>query len=250
MELSWTTFALEIVNFLVLVWILKRFLFRPVQAIIARRRAAIEKRIDDARTLQAKADELQRQYQGRLTAWEQEKQQLRDALKQDLDNERRRSMEALQTLLDEQREKARATDERRQADTLHRIEETALAQAARFATRLLETAAVPETEARLVDLVIDELERLPDTRVEALRKGFDTAKQIEVFSAFPLSEDQRRRLEAALSALLRTKLPVRFTQQQALLAGLRITLGDWVLGTNLKDELAGFAVLAYGNPQA
>ena len=33
MELDWTTFVLEIVNFLVLVWILQRYLYRPVLAL-------------------------------------------------------------------------------------------------------------------------------------------------------------------------------------------------------------------------
>ena len=37
MELNWTTFALEAVNFMVLVWILKRFLYKPVLAAIAQR---------------------------------------------------------------------------------------------------------------------------------------------------------------------------------------------------------------------
>ncbi|WP_054775053.1 hypothetical protein [Methylogaea oryzae] len=42
MELDWSTIALEIVNFLILVWLLKRLLYKPVQDIIAQRRAAIE----------------------------------------------------------------------------------------------------------------------------------------------------------------------------------------------------------------
>ena len=42
MEVDWTTFALEIINFLILVWILKRFFYHPVLDIIARRRICIE----------------------------------------------------------------------------------------------------------------------------------------------------------------------------------------------------------------
>ena len=37
MGLDTTTFVLEIVNFLILLWLLNRFLYRPVQAAIARR---------------------------------------------------------------------------------------------------------------------------------------------------------------------------------------------------------------------
>ena len=38
MRFDWTTLLLQTVNLLVLVWLLQRFLFRPVMAIIAERR--------------------------------------------------------------------------------------------------------------------------------------------------------------------------------------------------------------------
>ena len=37
MQLNWSTFVLEIINFLILVWVLKRFLYKPVLAAIAQR---------------------------------------------------------------------------------------------------------------------------------------------------------------------------------------------------------------------
>ena len=54
MELSWSTFILEAINFLVLVWILKRFLYKPVLDVIERRKAGIEKIQADAKALMRK----------------------------------------------------------------------------------------------------------------------------------------------------------------------------------------------------
>ena len=48
MRIDWSTLALQTVNVLVLVWLLARFLFRPVMAIIAERRIAAEKLLADA----------------------------------------------------------------------------------------------------------------------------------------------------------------------------------------------------------
>jgi len=77
MDLSWSTFVLEIINFLVLVWILKRFLYKPVLDVIARRRAGIEKSMADAEALHADAEKLQEQYEDRLAVWDQERLQAR-----------------------------------------------------------------------------------------------------------------------------------------------------------------------------
>jgi F-type H+-transporting ATPase subunit b len=47
-ELDWMTFVLEVINFLVLIWILNRLLYRPLMNVIAQRKAAIQKTLADA----------------------------------------------------------------------------------------------------------------------------------------------------------------------------------------------------------
>ncbi len=246
MELNWTTFVLEIINFLVLVWILKHFLYKPVLDVIARRRAGIEKTLVDAEALQADAESLREQYEGRLADWGRERQQAREALVQEIETERASKMAGLQTVLDQEREKAQVTEARRQVDAMRKIEETALMQGARFATRLLEQASGPDTEARLVELVITELTRLPAEHIAALRSSYGKMPEaIVVVSAFPLPDDQRQRLKQALAPVISPNIPLQFEQDSELLAGLRIMLGARVLGVNVQDELKGFTELSH-----
>jgi len=245
-ELNWTTFVLEVINFLVLVWILKHFLYKPVLDVIARRRAGIEKTLADAKTYHEDAEKLQQQYEGRLADWEQERQQARNKLAEEIEAERANKLTKLQAELEQQREKTRVAEARRQSDAIRKIEETALEQASRFATRLLEQAAGPETETRLIELAIDELKQLPDDRVTALRNSFaQTEEVIMVITAYPLADQQRQSLEQVLAKIASPDIPLRFEQNSELVAGVRITIGAWILGANLQDELAGFRELAY-----
>lgn len=246
MELSWSTFVLEILNFLVLVWILKRFLYKPVLEVIARRRAGIEKTRTDAETLRADAEKLRGQYEGRLADWNKERQQARDALTRELETERASKIEALRKELTQEREKARVAAASRQADAQRKVEETALVQAAKFATRLLEAAAGADTQAGLVELVITGLSQLPDERIAALRNSYGQMPDaIEVVSASPLAGDQRQRLEETLVAVTALNIPLQFEQDSDLLAGVRITIGAWILGANIRDELRGFTELVH-----
>jgi F-type H+-transporting ATPase subunit b len=48
MHFDWSTLVLQTINILVLLWLLRRFLFRPVVAIIAERKDAAEKLLADA----------------------------------------------------------------------------------------------------------------------------------------------------------------------------------------------------------
>ena len=55
MTFDWWTLALQAVNFIVLVWILAHFLFRPVSRIIAERQAAAHAALDDAEAMRTEA---------------------------------------------------------------------------------------------------------------------------------------------------------------------------------------------------
>ncbi len=55
MHFDWSTFALQTVNFAILVWLLHRFLYRPVLRLVDARRAEIEKQYAEARAVEAEA---------------------------------------------------------------------------------------------------------------------------------------------------------------------------------------------------
>lgn len=242
MELDWVTFALEIVNFLILIWILQRFLYKPVLAAIARRKAAIEKTLSEAAARQADAQALEQQYRNRLTDWEREKATLRARLAEEIDAQRTRAMAALQDALDQERDKHHVLEERRVNELRRQIEEQANARGAQFAARLLTRLAAPELEARLVGLVLDDLAQLPEETLQALRAACrDAGHKITVTSAFPLAEPQRRALLQRFMDLARQRVVGEFKENERLLAGLRIAVGPWVAHANLQDELKFFA---------
>ena len=246
MELNWSTFLLEIINFLILVWILKHFFYKPVLDVIARRRRGIEKSLSDANTLHEDAEALRVQYDNRLAEWEKDRQAVHTSLDKEIETERVRRMAALRTALDEEREKAQVIEQRALEASRQRAEETALAQGAQFSSRLLSLAAGPELEQRLLDLLLKELTALPPERLSSLRAAVGkTADRILVTSAWPLDDAARQSLERTLASVLAITPPFHYEQDKALLAGLRVTLGSWVLRVNLQDELKSFSELTH-----
>lgn len=242
MQLNWSTFLLEVVNFLVLVWILKRFLYKPVLAAIARRKAAIDKTLSDAEAKREQAQALELQYQNRLADWEREKEGLRTALTEELRVQRERLTADLQKALEQEREKERVLAERRLAELKDRAAEQGVAMGMQFTARLLDRIASPELEARLVTLVLEDLPRLPPIQLKALQEACrDPQRPVKVASAFPLVETQRSQLVQALRETTHENVAAAFEQDSSLVAGLRINAGPWIVRGNLLDELQFFA---------
>lgn len=241
MQIDGTTFVLEVINFLALVWILKRFLYRPVLDVLARRRAEVERTLAEGRTGMEQAEAKRLQFEARLADWDKEKAALRATQDQELAAEREHRLQALQQELAIERARQEAQALHRQAELQRALEEQAVAQAGRFVARLLERLADPVLEARLVDLLLDDLAQLPAESLAGLRTAAHEANaQGKVFSAYPLGETQRQRLTQALAAQLEQPLPLVFAEDARLVAGLRLAIGPWQLRANLADELAFF----------
>lgn len=240
MEFDGTTFALEIINFLVLVWLLQHFLYQPVTAAIAQRQAGIEKILADAQATRSAADALKFQYENRTAEWEQEKAEARRQLQQEMEAERSRRMAALQAALDEERNKLRAVEQRRDLEQRQHPEAEAIAEGGRFAGRLLSSLASPELENRILLLLLDNLRHLPEQQVHALRAAGQSG-ELKVISTYTLNEAQRAGLTEAFVVLAECPVGCEFDQDPTLIAGLRISIGPWVLRASLLDELHFFA---------
>lgn len=248
MQFDTTTFILEIVNFLVLIWILQRLFYKPVLAVISKRQSEIAQTLDNAETLRREAESLQARYENRQTLWEQEKSALQNQLQQQLDSERSLQLAKLQTELDDLRRKAESALEHQQAILQREAEKQALQNSAKFAQLILEQAAGPELEARLLDLLLSQLDQLPPEVCRLCLQLAENKKQvaINVASAFGLSPEQQARVETKFRQMISTPLIFKYQQDPALVSGLRIDVGAWVLQANVQHELTGFAELAYG----
>lgn len=241
MELDWSTFLLEIVNVLVLVWLLKRFLYRPVMTVIEERRAAVEKTLADAHRLQSEGNLLRDRYEQRLVEWEREKERARVGLQEEIAAERKRRLATLQTEIQQERDHASTRDRHRAKEIVRQAEATAVLQGAQFAAAFLSRIGGPELEAKLIDAAMEDLANLSGHYVENLRSTFPATVQGRITTAFALDLSQQRRVTKQVEGVVDRTVAWEFSEDPQLMAGLRISLGGWVLRGNLRDELKFFA---------
>jgi F-type H+-transporting ATPase subunit b len=242
MEFDWTTFVLEAINFLVLLWLLKRFFYRPVLAVIEQRQARTAKTIADAATVQHEAEALKSEYQTRLAHVDEARAAAQEKLDGEIAAERGRRLAALDAELAVERKRRETLGERERSDLELALERQAMTIATRYATRLLDRVAGPELEAKLADLALSELAALTSDKLEALRIALrEPGLSVQVASAYPLDEAHRAAFSQALGKLAGRTIAPEFSEDAGLKAGVCIMAGSWVLMANLRDELGFFA---------
>lgn len=242
MEFSWTTFIFEVINFLVLLWILQRFLYVPVTSAINRRKAAIEANIATARSIEAEAQQLKRQYENRVAEWEKEKAAAREAMLSTLNTEKSRLMAELDESLQQERLRHQVLEQRRIAEVTERLTKDASAKAARFASQLLGRLACAELEAKICQVLLEDIGKLGATERASIIQANGAAEvAVTVASAFPLDAAGQQAIAAALADWLGRPVSCATILDPSLISGFRVSVGSWMLRCNLMDELAFFA---------
>lgn len=246
MEFNLSTFILEIINFLILIWILQRLFYKPLLEVIARRKQEIDQSLADAKKLHLEADEMRSLYENRQKLWMQEKKAALSALHQQIESEKSAEMDKLHAELEQERQKARVTLTRQQHELQQQAEKKALQNGARFAGLLLQQAAGPELEQRLFELLIEHFVLLPKACKLCLQLlEHKKTVAIKVTSVYPFTSELRQQLENKLGSMINSPVNFQYYQDPSLIAGVRIDIGVWVLHANLKHELTGFAEIAY-----
>ena len=242
MEFSWTTFILEIINFLVLIWLLKRFFYQPVLSVINKRQQNIAQSLKQADTIKNEAEELKNQYTSRLSDWELEKQALREDLQVELNQIREKQMKSLDDELQKNQEKAAFLLKQESEHLKASISLKAIQDSAQFTRQLLQDISGPEQTDKLVQLMLKELEELPADHLKQLQTTWETlSTPVKIVSAHSLRTEVCQTIQQAiLNKLGERDVQWNYLTDEALIGGIRVQIGPWILRASIQDELEFF----------
>jgi len=241
MEINWVTVAAQIVNFLVLVWLLNKFLYGPITRAMTARQTRIRERLEDAartrreadeerRKLISERDELRNTKEELLSAARAEADQLKRDLerqaREDIENQRQAWLSQLQVDKDDFINDVR----RRVATEFFALAKTAF-------TELADEAF----EKRIVALFIIRLKAMNDG---LLRKLKDAASRLEssvrVESAFALGQNERRAINQCVNQMSNSDVKITYANTDQLIAGIRLRVDsqsvEWSVNSYL-DQL-------------
>ncbi|BCG04827.1 ATP synthase subunit b (plasmid) [Paraburkholderia sp. PGU19] len=233
MKIDWSTLALQTVNVLVLLWLLQRYLFRPVARIIAERQAAARALIDDAQAAKLAA-------RAELDAMTAEHAQLAarraEALAQiehEASHERAALLAAAHDDADRLRAEAAAEIQRDRAALADEASARAVRLAVDIARKLLERMPDSIRVAPFIDGLVDGVNRLSSTARQELMA--DASLQLTAPRA--LTADEQRACEAALSAALGHAVAWHAQIDGALVAGLELGGRHGIVRNSWRDQL-------------
>jgi F-type H+-transporting ATPase subunit b len=239
MLIDWFTVAAQAINFLILVWLMKRFLYKPVLNAIDEREKRIATELANADAKQAEAQKQHDEFQQKNTEFDQQRAALLSKATGEAQAERQR-------LLDEARKAADAASSKRQESL--RAEEQNLHQAISrrtqqevfaIARKTLSDLATVSLEERLGEVFTRRLREMNGNTKDALGKALKTSSDPGVVrSTFDLPTDQRAAIQNALNETFSAEVRVRYETAPDLIGGIELTANGQKVAWSIADYLA------------
>jgi F-type H+-transporting ATPase subunit b len=237
--IDWYTVAAQALNFLILVWLLKRYLYQPVLDAISAREQRIAMQLADAASKEAAASKEREEFQRKNTEFESQRSALLVTATAEAKAERERQLELVRKDADALRSRLQeslSNDRRALSDQIIRKTRDEVLAIARKTLAELATTSLEESMSRVF---MDRLQALSAEDGKLLGAAIEAASGSAVVrSAFELPAQQRTAIEQAISQIRGAAVHVSFEIVPSLISGVELSAGGRKLAWSIADYLA------------
>jgi F-type H+-transporting ATPase subunit b len=241
MLIDWFTVGAQLLNFIILVWLMKRFLYQPVLNAIAAREEKIATELANAANTQAEAKLEKDSFVQRNQTFDEQRagllQQARDDAKAEgerLQTEARETADAASA----ERAQALLVDEQRLFDDIARQTQDQVLDIAR---RVMGDLADVSLEQQASEVFIRRLRDVEPAARETLAEALQAASDAEpalLRSAFELPAAQQASIQAALDDAFGQPIALKFETAPELVSGIELSAQGQKLAWSISDYLA------------
>jgi F-type H+-transporting ATPase subunit b len=234
MTIDWWTLGIQTVNVAILVWLLQRFFWRPVAAMIEQRRTTTQRTLAEAEATRDKATAALAEIEQTRAGFAKERDTIlataHDAAEQArtaLLTEAAKQATALETTAKAVIEKERQAAETAWAERASRL---AVEIAGRLAARL----DGPAVRATFLDWLLKEIRTLPDAKRETVAAN---GTALEAVSAAPLDAADQERYRGLIGKAFGAQPAIAFKTDPALIAGLELHGPHLIVSNSWRADL-------------
>ena len=242
MLIDWFTVAAQIVNFLILVWLLKRFLYKPIIDAIDAREKRIASELADADSKKSEAEKQRTDFEDKNKAFDQQRSVLLGKATDDAKVERERLID--QAKKDAESLRASQADALRGDQIRLSGEITVLAEKEVFAIarKTLTDLATVSLEERVGEVFTRRLREL-DPKAKALLGDAlkNSSQPALVRSAFVLPADQRAAIQNALNETFSAEVKIKFEDSQDIICGIELTANGQKVAWSIASYIAALS---------
>jgi F-type H+-transporting ATPase subunit b len=234
MQFNWSTFLFQIVNFLILVFILYKVLYKPITNIIKKRREAIAEKFAQARSEQEDAEKIKKEYNAKLVGINREQNKILTQARQEAEAERSHLIAEARKTADGERNKAMQSLDQDIEKHLDDLQAHIVASITHLAKHLLQQVVGKDLDEYLGKHMVDKIRDLHKGDLHLpMNKTVDAA----LFAAQDPGRHVVEQFRTALHEVFGLDVDVTVHTESSMAAGFRLEIGELVLDAGIDRQL-------------
>jgi F-type H+-transporting ATPase subunit b len=239
MPIDWFTVAAQAINFLILVWLLQRFLYKPILNAIDEREKGIAAQLAQAEAKKAEAQKERDEFQHKNEAFDQERVALLKKAADEANAERQRLLDAARKDADALRGKRQEALQNEQRNLSQEITRWTQKEVFAIARKTLADLAGADLEERMGEVFIQRLRALTGPGREQFATSLKTSKiAVAVRSAFELPPEQHAAIQKALNETFSADIHIEFEIVPELVSGIEVSSNGQKVAWSIADYLS------------
>lgn len=238
MLIDWFTVIAQVINFLILVWLLKRFLYRPILNAIDAREKRIEATISDAHAKEIESQKQREEYQQKNELFDQQRSAHMNEVLEAAKAERTQLLDAARQESDDLRARLQQALRNEQLSLNEELSRRAREEVFAIARKALFDLAGTSLEQRMTEIFLDRLRELNDAQMAEVKSAFKTSSHpLLVRTAFELPAQQCAAIETVIGEILGKEKQIEFNIVPDLVSGIEISCNGRKIAWSIADYL-------------
>lgn len=240
MKFDLLTYLFEIINFFILLWILKKLLYKPVISVLKKRKEYIDTKIREAEEAQAKVEKLKQEYEKLLQDIENIKKAKLAEITKQVEEEKEKLYKQMKAEIDAEREKFLESLQIEKREVINEIKEFIINYSLQFVSKILVKVSDENLHKNLFKLAIEAIENLPDEDKKSISEELKHQKFILIETAYPLTEEEKNKLKDLIKKEFGIEVSIKEEEKKDLIAGVSIHIGSKLIDLSLEGQLSVF----------
>lgn len=238
MHIDWFVFLAQIFNFLLLIYLLKRFLYGRIIKAMDDREDKIAGRFAEAEELKTKANEQAELYEKRNQLLNETKEQMLNEATMAADAKRKELMEKVRVEVDQVKTRWQDMLLREQDAFFYDLRQRAAKQLYATARKALSDLADEELEERIVDEFLRRIKALDHEKSVQLRKAISGGgNKVTIQSAFGIPVLRQTQIEEVLKKQITNGFTIRYLEQPDIVSGIELRVNGHKIAWSLNEYL-------------
>jgi len=238
MLIDWFTVVAQALNFAILVWLMKRFLYQPILRAIDDREKRVAAELADADSKKAEAQKGTDEFNRKNADFDRDRAAILAKATEGAQAERKRLLDQAGKDADALGDQRKAALREEEKSLLQEIRRRTSLEVVAIARKVLADLAGTGLEERVGEVFIRRLRQMDDRAQGTLRAALQSGSDPAILrSSFDLTEAQRAAIQKALNETFSAEIKVRFETAPDLVAGVELTAKGQKVSWNVADYL-------------